>query len=141
MKKLKNSTIWSLIATGVIFNGLFSLSLISASNTGHSLMGIVFGYSLPILSLLLYLQYLSFKKEFPEDKRERFWALTKPSAGLGILIASFLLLFTLMTIISTRVFFDFYEVLQFFGFFGLLSIVPNLILQFLFYIYLNRKIA
>ena len=141
MKKLKNSAIWSLIAIGVIFNGIFSFSLISASNAGHSLIGITFGYSLPILSLLLYLQYLTFKKGFPADKKERFWALTKPSSGLGIIIGSFLLLFTFMTIISPGIYLDFWEALQFFGFYALIAIVPNLILQFLFYLYLNNKIA
>ena len=141
MKKLKNSTIWTLITIGVILNALFSLFLVSVSNTGHSIFGLIFGYSLPILSLLLYLQYLTFKKEFPGDKTQRFWVLTKPSARLGIIVASFLLLFTFMTLISPGIYLDFWEVLQFYGFFGLISIVPNLVIQFIFYIYLNNKIA
>ncbi len=139
MKKLKNSTIWILITIGVILNALFSLFLISSANAGHSLIGLIFGYSLPILSLLLYLQYLTFKKEFPADKKQRLRALTKPSLRLGIIIFSFLLLFTFMTLIDSGSYLDFWEMLQFFGFMGMILIFPNLFIQFIFYIYLNKK--
>jgi hypothetical protein len=138
MTLLKNKHInISIIIAGVI-NAIVGGILIYSSFQGHSSFGVISGALIPLAALAFYGDgYEKYKNiEITEDIIKKVF---KPSIKIGItLLVLMIILVTWISISQNEISIDF-EYLYFFVIILLIFLIPNLLVQFGFYLFLKRK--
>jgi len=139
MALLKNHYInLAIVITGII-NAIVGGILIYSSFQGHSSFGVIAGTLIPLAALAFYGDgYGKYKNlEITKDVIKKIF---KPSIKIGLtLLVLMLILVMWISISQNEISIDF-EYLYFFTIIFLIFIIPNLFLQFGFYMFLKRKI-
>ena len=133
IKIMKKTNLWILIILGLIPNIPTSIYIVKQSIGGHSIFGFYFGVLLPILSLVFYFSYLNLNSSFPDNKKELFKIMTKPSIKFLGTILLISILYLILTI-------EFLESLMIFGYLILMISIPNFIYQILIYSFMKTRI-
>ena len=124
---------WILIILGLIPNVPTSIYIIKQSIGGHSIFGLFFGVSLPILSLVFYYSYLKLNSRLPKNKKELFKILSFPSIKFSVTI----ILTSILYLILSR---EILESIMVFAILILTISIPNFIYQVLIYIFMKNRI-
>jgi len=133
MNSIKNDNIDLTIILTTILNIVIGVILLKASAEGHSPFGFYSSIFIPLITTGLYIyRYNKFKNK--HLKKEGLKKLFKPS--IDIIIIVLILMLILMFSIGFRGF-DL-EYLYFFGVIMLIFLVPNLIIQFIYYIIFKK---
>ncbi|NRD19611.1 hypothetical protein HNV08_06095 [Winogradskyella eckloniae] len=139
MAVLKNHYINIAIIIAGIINAIVGGILINSSIQGHSSFGVIAGALIPLAALAFYGDgYRSYKNlEVTETILKKIF---KPSIKIGLML--FVLMMLMLGWISAsqnEIAFDM-EYLYFFAIILAIFLTPNLLVQFLFYMFLKRKI-
>ena len=138
MALLKNHYIYIAIVIDVIIYAIVGGILIYSSFQGHSIFGVILGVLIPLAALAFYGDGYAKYKNF-EITKNVIKKIFKPSIKIVItLFVLMLILMTLTSISQNEISFDF-EYLYFFTIILLIFLVPNLLVQFGFYLFLKRK--
>ena len=138
MALLKNHYINLAIVISGIINIIVGGILIYSSFQGHSSFGVIAGALIPLSALAFYGDgYGKYKNlEITKDVIKKIF---KPSIKIGItLLVLMIILLTCISISQNETSIDF-EYLYFFAIILLIFLIPNLIVQFGFYLFLKRK--
>lgn len=138
MALLKNHYINLAIVIAGIINAIVGGILIYSSFQGHSSFGVISGALIPFAALAYYGDGYGKYKDF-EITKDIIKKIFKPSIKIGItLLVLMEILLTWISISQNEISFDF-EYLSFFTIILLIFLIPNLLFQFGFYLFLKRK--
>ncbi|MBJ2172743.1 hypothetical protein JBL43_00745 [Aureibaculum sp. A20] len=138
MELIKNKHINLAIIIATIINAIVGGFLVYTSFQGHSSFGIILGAILPIIALVLYINIYG-KYEDLEITKDLEKKIFKPSIKIVItLLVLMVILVTWISISQNEISID-SEYIYFFTIVLLIFLIPNLLVQFGFYLFLKRK--
>ena len=138
MTILKNKYINISIVIAGIINVIVGGILIYISFLGHSSFGVILSVLVPLAALAFYGDCYGKYKNF-EITKGILKKIFKPSVKIGItILILMIILVTWISISQNEISIDF-EYLYFFTIILLIFLIPNLLVQFGFYLFLKRK--
>ena len=138
MNKIQQKYISIAMIITFIINMLIGGILIYSSFQGHSSFGVISGILIPLTTLIFYGDGYGKYKNF-EITKDIIKKIFKPSIKIGItLLVLMVILVTWISISQNEISIDF-EYLYFFTIILLIFLIPNLLIQFGFYLFLKRK--